>query len=420
MSGHNQLSSKQKTIVSLIASHSPKVAWRLEWANKLNFKKIADSALVKVSEDYYPRIYNRLRKLDPTLPEMADSQINSIKKCEDAILKIKQQFEQETNNLQKTLRKITIPEVLTIESSRFNAYSLFAKLRVLEKQSDALDNLNITLIKPKIDKTLTRLNIKKLGITRVPEKLINDQEYTQFWKALKEFNCSNNNLSHLNLQGLTALEGLHCENNKIALLNMHGLSALSILNCPSNELTSLNVQGLPALALLNCNYNKLTSLKIQELSALEWLICDNNYITSIHFQGPTALEWLFCNNNQLTSLNIEQLTSLQLLNCEKNQLTSLNVQGLNRLDTVFLGKNHLSSVPNELVAKLGEEWKMKTLETQTTLQRSHAIEPVAAYNENNNPQILTPSYQQNRKHKGDSEKEASKLTQEADKFKKRK
>ncbi len=71
--------------------------------------------------------------------------------------------------------------------------------------------------------------------------------------------CDSNQLTSLNVTGLTALTTLYCYSNQLTSLNVTGLTALTILSCYSNQLTSLNVTGLTALAYITCYSNHLTS-----------------------------------------------------------------------------------------------------------------------------------------------------------------
>ena len=73
------------------------------------------------------------------------------------------------------------------------------------------------------------------------------------------------------------------------------------LYCSENQLTELNVQGLTALKTLSCWGNQLTALNVQGLTALEWLSCSKNQLTELNVQGLTALQELYCNSNQLNA-----------------------------------------------------------------------------------------------------------------------
>ena len=72
--------------------------------------------------------------------------------------------------------------------------------------------------------------------------------------------CQNNNLTSLDVSGLTALTSLICYTNNLTSLDASGLTALTSLNCQYNNLTSLDVSGLTALTDLQCYSNNLTSL----------------------------------------------------------------------------------------------------------------------------------------------------------------
>ncbi|MFC2601455.1 MAG: leucine-rich repeat domain-containing protein, partial [Treponema lecithinolyticum] len=50
--------------------------------------------------------------------------------------------------------------------------------------------------------------------------------------------CDNNQLTALNVQGLTALQGLDCHINQLTALNVQGLTALKELSCGSNQLNA--------------------------------------------------------------------------------------------------------------------------------------------------------------------------------------
>ena len=114
-------------------------------------------------------------------------------------------------------------------------------------------------------------------------------------------------------------------------------------NCSENKLTALNVQGLTALKELDCSDNKLTELNVQGLTALQKLECYENKLTALNVQGLTALKELECYNNQLTELNVQGCTSLQKLECRVNKLPELNVSGLTALNFVSCYYNQLNA-----------------------------------------------------------------------------
>ncbi|MGP1438928.1 MAG: leucine-rich repeat domain-containing protein [Treponema sp.] len=114
--------------------------------------------------------------------------------------------------------------------------------------------------------------------------------------------------------------GISSDNNEITSINVRGLTSLQELNCYHNKLTELDVQGLNSLRELNCSQNQLTALNVKGLGALQNLICSNNKFATLDMQGLTALKELWCYHNQLTSLNVQGCTVLKRLECYANKL----------------------------------------------------------------------------------------------------
>ena len=131
---------------------------------------------------------------------------------------------------------------------------------------------------------------------------------------------------------------LHAKGTKVILKGN-----ITKLSCSDNQLTSLNVQGLTALQKLSCGGNKLTELNVQGLTKLQTLWCSGNQLPELNVQGLTALQELECRKNQLTELNVQGLTALQKLDCWKNQLTELNVQSCTALKDLYCYSNQLNA-----------------------------------------------------------------------------
>ena len=161
---------------------------------------------------------------------------------------------------------------------------------------------------------------------------------------ITELDCSSNELTALDVRGLTALQTLYCDNNLLTSIDLHGLTALQTLYCDNNRLSSLDVGQLTALQWLKCYNNQLSVLHVQDLTSLRLLYCNDNRLTSLNLHGLSGLWFLHCDNNQLTALNVQGLTSLQVLNCDNNQLTTLNVQGLASLWFLRCHDNQLTSL----------------------------------------------------------------------------
>ena len=158
---------------------------------------------------------------------------------------------------------------------------------------------------------------------------------------ITELDCSNNELTALDVRELTALQKLDCYGNQLTDLDASGLTALQELNCSKNQLKTLNVKGCTALEELLCRKNQLTDLDASGLTALKTLGCNGNKLTSLNVSGCTALQNLGCFRNQLASLNVQGLTSLEALGCHGNQLTTLDISGLTALKRLSCHNNKL-------------------------------------------------------------------------------
>ena len=135
---------------------------------------------------------------------------------------------------------------------------------------------------------------------------------------------------------------------------------------------------------LYCGSNQLTALNVQGLTALQWLDCYNNQLTALNVQGLTALKELWCNNNQLTALNVQGLTALERLDCYGNRLTAdafkklfddlpVRAEGNNAKCILYIEQtgvtegNHTDfTAPSDLAdafnnAKNNKKWKMYKL-----------------------------------------------------------
>ena len=166
----------------------------------------------------------------------------------------------------------------------------------------------------------------------------------EIFHNLEKLDCQKNNLTSIDVSGLTALRSLICNDNQVSSLNLSGCSALSQLWCQANQLTTLNLSGCSALEQLLCSENQLTTLKLSGYSALSVLYCCNNQLTTLNLSGCSALEKLLCSDNQLTTLNLSGYSALSQLWCQANQLTTLNLSGCSALEELLCSENQLTTL----------------------------------------------------------------------------
>ncbi len=163
---------------------------------------------------------------------------------------------------------------------------------------------------------------------------IKDLRGIEFFTAITELECEDNQLTTLDMSKNTALEYLYCYNNKLTSLNVRTNKALVNLNCNNNQLKELDVAANTSLASLYCYTNNLVKLDVSKNKELEDLECSNNKLKVLDLRNNAVLKYLHCQMNQFDSLNISTNRQLLTLYCSYNNLTRLDTS--KNTDLVYL------------------------------------------------------------------------------------
>ena len=142
------------------------------------------------------------------------------------------------------------------------------------------------------------------------------------------------------------------------LTGIEYFSNLWTLNCSNNQLTGLDLTGNPTLSYLNCRDNKLTRLNVSHLPELEELVVSGNYLLEelelpnksysnsgtfyLYASGCSSLDELDLSpvSEALRTLVLENAISLCELDLRAcTHLTRLNVNG-SGLASLDLSNNH--------------------------------------------------------------------------------
>ena len=160
--------------------------------------------------------------------------------------------------------------------------------------------------------------------------------------ALVGLDCSGNKLTALNVTKNKLLEELYCSENQLTKLDVYSNTKLVYLTCDENKLSALNVSLNPDLVGLDCSYNNLTSLNMAKNTSLGTLYCSDNQLTMLNVQPCWSLRYLYCENNRLTKLDVVNNGWLIELCADNNQLTALDLRYNNELTEVSVENNEFT------------------------------------------------------------------------------
>ena len=178
------------------------------------------------------------------------------------------------------------------------------------------------------DGVLTVHEIAGITYIDVLDKNIANLKGIEYFTALTELNCYNNQLTSLDVSQNTALTWLDCHNNQLTALGVPQNTALEYLNCATNQLTSLDVSQNTALTRMDCATNQLTSLDVSQNTALLSLYCYGNQLTSLDVSKNTALTGLGCFSNQIKGADMDNLVS-SLPTVERGEFYVIDTQDEN-------------------------------------------------------------------------------------------
>lgn len=112
-----------------------------------------------------------------------------------------------------------------------------------------------------------------------------------YFANLTELDCSDNQLTTLDVSKNAKLRILRCYNNGMEKLNLGDITHLTLLNCDDNNLTELDVSKNPYLEDLECRENKLRRVVIGQKYSLTTLYLRGNQLTSLDLSGTTREIW---------------------------------------------------------------------------------------------------------------------------------
>ena len=158
----------------------------------------------------------------------------------------------------------------------------------------------------------------------VSEMVFPDENFRN-WILSQDYGKS----GYITAAGLAGVTSINVNEKSIAdLKGIEYFTALKELSCNNNQLTALDVSKNEALVLLNCSNNALSALDVKANTALRVLYCHENKLTALDVSKNMALEEMFCLDNKLTALDVSKNTALTILYCYGNQIRGKGMQTL--------------------------------------------------------------------------------------------
>lgn len=230
---------------------------------------------------------------------------------------------------------------------------------------------------------ITEIDCSGLGITSITE--------IKNLPNLISLNCSNNQISELDVSKNTALQTLSCYGNDLHLFDFSNCQNLTTIylyekdknvitnndssiagsyaitieqspykslslsfantkvlqfGCLNNQsLQSIDINKTDQLAIIRIDNNpSLTELNVTQISKLEILYCVNNKLTRLDVSKNPMLKVLDCSQNDITELDVTNNPQLSLLNCSSNQIELLDLSQNTLLQTLNCHNNKITNL----------------------------------------------------------------------------
>lgn len=195
-----------------------------------------------------------------------------------------------------------------------------------------------------LDDYVSTTNINLLTALDIKSKNINDLTGIEDFLSLTYLQCSENNLSGLDLSQNKDLVILFCSSNKLTSLNVSQNIVLSQLICSNNFLTNVDTSTNSNLTIFNCDNNQLNTLNLTNNILLTSLFCSNNSLNTIDITTNKDLLFFACESNYLTSIDTSQNIKLKEFYCQYNLITLLNTAKNLDLERLVCGDNLLTAL----------------------------------------------------------------------------
>ena len=192
-----------------------------------------------------------------------------------------------------------------------------------------------------IDGVVPTSNLSTVYVLQVQNLGLNSLQGIEDMTNLVFLDCSNNNITSLDLSNNLHLLNLLCSQNQISSLLVGHNSTLAGIYAAYNQLSNIDVSFCPSLSTLEFRYNNISSINLENLAVLEFLGISKNNLSTIDVSKNPIIKRLDCSKNNISTLNVSSNFMLDSLVCDSNNLTNLNLSNLNNLHVLICDNNQI-------------------------------------------------------------------------------
>lgn len=171
--------------------------------------------------------------------------------------------------------------------------------------------------------------------------------------------CDDNALTTLDVRNNKNLTYLRCDNNQISTL-LFERRQWHTFSCSSNQITSLGTKPIGASYIFSCSNNPIESLVLDTsfVSGDDYLAiyCYNNLLSELDLSKCANVNTLSCSGNKLQRLDLSNCKSLTILYCDNNLLEEIHFPENGKLSSIVAYKNRLKSIDLKLSIFLTSLW----------------------------------------------------------------
>ncbi len=165
--------------------------------------------------------------------------------------------------------------------------------------------------------------------------------------------CSDNNLTTIDISNNHELEIFECYNNQLTNIDISQNTAMYQFECRFNQLTSLDLSNNPNMALLSMGNNDISQLDVGNNPFLAILECRETIIENLDLSQNTGLFSLVCNDNDvLTYINLKNGNNENLA---FSGLFPSNFENLPNLETICIDDINNTALIDEITVQVGHQ-----------------------------------------------------------------